>query len=117
MKLERLESMCKKRALQAACPEGRLMDDLLKHHPEGVALKFRRVQFDVHESLKDRLESVCGLLDFSQREFLEAALLDSLDRAERTFFDTYHEATGCDFADDHGVSQDVILSVDEVRPC
>ena len=113
----RIENMCKMRALQAAYPGGRLMDMLLNDPDASKDLKLKRVQFDVHESLKDRLESVCGLLNFSQREFMEAVLLDALELAERTFFDVYHEATGVDFGDDHAVPKNIVLRIDEVQPC
>lgn len=105
--------MVKMRALQAAFPGGSLIDAVLAEN-EGSVPCIKRVQFDVHESLKDRLDTLCGLLSFSRREFMEAALIDALDLADRTFFGTYQDVTGVDFAEAREGTKRVMLTGVEV---
>ena len=60
-------------------------------------LKLKRLQFDCPPSLYEKVENICSLLDCSKREFLEMAVRDSLEKAERTFHSTYAETAGHDF--------------------
>lgn len=45
--------------------------------------QFRNVCAKLHPELIDRLESTIGLLGMTKRDFIELALLDALDRAEK----------------------------------
>lgn len=47
------------------------------------AAQFRNVCAKLHPELIDRLESTIGLLGMTKRDFIELALLDALDRAEK----------------------------------
>jgi len=51
-------------------------------------LKLKRIQFDAVASLAEELESVCGLLDCSKRQFLEGAVWEALDKAKTAYFET-----------------------------
>lgn len=68
------------------------------HGGEKVGLK--RIQFEAHPVLSDRLDSVCNMLDVSKREFLEAAVIDAIDRAQDGFGSIYRQATGREFGED-----------------
>lgn len=37
----------------------------------------------IHKSLFDQLESTCGLLEISKRKFIEMALIEMLERADK----------------------------------
>ncbi len=45
--------------------------------------QFRNVCAKLHPELIDRLESTIGLLGMTKRDFIELALVDALDRAEK----------------------------------
>ncbi len=96
-----LENLAKLRAMEQAylsSGAGRLVDMVLDDpdmRPKGM----KRVQFDTSSVLKERLEGLCGLLNVSQREFLETALVDALDLAETTYFKTFRDVAGFDFGD------------------
>lgn len=62
-------------------------------------LGLKRVQFETVPQLYERLESVCGLLDVSKREFLESALIDAIQAAEDKFHAVFVEATGREFGE------------------
>jgi hypothetical protein len=47
----------------------------------------RNVCAKLHPDLVDRLDTVLGLLGMSKREFIQIALIDALDRAEKTLDD------------------------------
>lgn len=51
------------------------------------AAKFRNVCAKLHPDLVDRLEVVISLLGMSKRDFIEIALIDALDRSEKTLDD------------------------------
>lgn len=59
----------------------------------------KRVQFETFSHLVDRLEAVCSVLGISKREFLERALVDSLDVTWSTFSQTYQTLTGEPYGD------------------
>jgi hypothetical protein len=49
--------------------------------------RFRNVCAKMHPDLVDRLDSVISLLGVSKRDFIEIALIDALDRSEKTLHD------------------------------
>ena len=57
-------------------------------------LKLKRIQFDAFFELYDRLVKIAGLLEVTQREFLETALVDALNAAEATYAKTFADLTG-----------------------
>jgi hypothetical protein len=71
-----------------------LLDSVL--HEDGAAEKLgmKRIQFEAHPNLANHLDDVCRTLDVSKREFLEAALIDAISKAEAEFGDVYRQATG-----------------------
>lgn len=72
------------------------LDYLLKENaPEHFGLK--RIQFETWPGLVDELEEVCMLFDISKREFLEAAVVDSINRAHEKFNAVFTEVTGTEF--------------------
>lgn len=62
-------------------------------------LGLKRIQFETHPSLADHLDDVCRTFDVSRREFLEAALVDAIAKAEAQFGEVYRQATGHDFGE------------------
>lgn len=76
--------------------------DLLDHFiavGEGEKMGLKRIQFESHPSLAERLEQVCNMLNVSKREFLEAAVIDAINRATDGFETIYKEATGREFGE------------------
>lgn len=69
---------------------------LQQHPPEHFGLK--RIQFETWPWMVDSLEEVCTLFAVSKREFLEAAVLDAINRAHQKFNSVYTEVTGEEFA-------------------
>lgn len=65
-------------------------------------VKLKRVQFDTSYELSAKLDEVADLLNVSRREFLEAALVEAIQRAEAAFHETYEEVTGAAFGDEEG---------------
>jgi hypothetical protein len=51
-------------------------------------MQLKRIQFDAAAGLADELDSVCGLLDCSKRQFLEGAVWEALDKAKTAYFQT-----------------------------
>ena len=53
--------------------------------PDAVldAAQFRNVCAKLHPELIDRLDEIIGLLDMSKRDFIELALIEALNRAEK----------------------------------
>jgi hypothetical protein len=67
---------------------GVLLENLIE---EGAPdLPLRQMCAKVSAELYSRLENICGALDMSKREFIEAAVSDALDRA----VDHIHKAGG-----------------------
>lgn len=62
-------------------------------------LSLKRLQFDTHQQLYSRVESVCSLLDCSKREFLEMAVWEACEKAEKVFGAAYKEAAGHEFGE------------------
>jgi hypothetical protein len=60
-------------------------------------LKLKRLQFDCAPSFYEEVEKVCALLDCSKREFMEMAVRDSIEKAQRTFHNIYAETAGHEF--------------------
>lgn len=62
-----------------------LLDHSLKLMPpeELERMKMRNVCALISVPLFDRLESMCGLLSISKREFIELALIEALDAADK----------------------------------
>lgn len=65
--------------LKASWPDGKLIDHMIE---QGSAPELRQMCAKVSPVLHDRLEQLTSLLDMSKREFIEAAVIDALDRAE-----------------------------------
>ena len=85
------------KALEYTRSSPELLDAALRD-PESVKqFNLKRIQFEAHSSLVERLESSCSILRVSKREFLEAALLDALGRADEKFDAVFLEATGQTF--------------------
>ena len=92
MKLQHFAQM---RALESAYVSTNqgFVDHLLgKDEKEGGTLRqdlrLKRIQFDAAEGLAEELDSVCGLLDVSKRQFLEGAVWEGLERAKAAYFET-----------------------------
>ena len=66
--------------LKASCDHGHLMDALLEQSPDMPEL--RQMCAKVSIQLHDRLDQMVSLLNMSKREFIEAAVIDALDRAD-----------------------------------
>lgn len=62
----------------------KLIDGLLEssEHPE-FKKKFKNVCAMLSEPLVNRLESTLGILSISKREFIEMALIEALDKADK----------------------------------
>jgi hypothetical protein len=97
-----IETFSQMKALVQASTEGN--QHLIDHFLEGeqgdelrAELKLKRIQFDTHAGLADRLEQVCNLLDCSKRVFLEMAVIEAVQKASDIYFKTYKEETGSDF--------------------
>lgn len=45
------------------------------------AIKIKNVCAKLSEQLSDEIDSVCGMLDIRKRRFIEAALMEALDKA------------------------------------
>jgi hypothetical protein len=59
-----------------------LLDRVMAENSEaGTDFPVRKIQFDVTNSLFQRLESAASILNMTKREFLEAALIEGLDKA------------------------------------
>lgn len=54
---------------------------------EAEKVKMRNVCALIPVELFDRLEQICGFLNFSKREFIEASLIEALDRANQIIED------------------------------
>lgn len=77
-----------------------VLDHFLRADPSAAEqLGLKRIQFETHPVLAERLDEVCGLLEVSKREFLEAALVDAVTRAESRFLEVFRESTGRDFGE------------------
>jgi hypothetical protein len=63
----------------------------------------KRLQFDCLPQLYTEVESICGLLECSKREFLEMAVREAIDQAQNTFMQAFKEAHGQEFTDVYGV--------------
>lgn len=59
-------------------------------------LKLKRIQFDSSAQLSEKLENVCSLLDCSKRVFLEMAVWEAIEAAEKQYGQSFEEAYGCD---------------------
>lgn len=51
-------------------------------------IKMRNVCALIPNALFDRLESTCGLLDISKREFIQSAIQEALDLADKVMDET-----------------------------
>lgn len=60
---------------------GRIIDSILD---QGEVPGIRQLCAKVPQQIHDRLDTVTNILDMSKREFVEAALVDALERAEQT---------------------------------
>lgn len=77
-----------------------LMDHFLREEGAAEKMGLKRIQFETHPQLADRLEEVCSMLDVSKREFLESAVLDAMSKAEDRFGTIYKQATGREFGEE-----------------
>ena len=63
---------------------GRMIDHFAKQDPEELEkMKMRNVCALISVPLFDRLEQLCGVLSISKREFIEAALIEALNQADK----------------------------------
>jgi response regulator of citrate/malate metabolism len=106
-----IETFSQMKALVQASTEGN--QHLIDHFLEGeqgdelrAELKLKRIQFDTHAGLADKLEEVCNLLDCSKRVFLEMAVIEAVQKAMDTFFKTYKAEAGCEFGTRVGIDSD-----------
>ena len=106
-----IESFSQMKALLHASTEGN--QHLIDHFLEGeqgdeirAELKLKRIQFDTHAGIADKLDQVCNLLDCSKRVFLEMAVIEAIEKANSSFFKTYELETGCEFGTRVGIDSD-----------
>jgi hypothetical protein len=97
-----IETFAKMRALQEASTSGN--QHLIDHFLDGeqgdelrAELKLKRIQFDTNAGLCDKLEQTCNLLDCSKRVFLEMAVIEAIQKAEKTFMETYESEMGQEY--------------------
>lgn len=99
MNIEKFSQM--KALLQASTEGNQLLIDHFLSGDQGdqlrAELKLKRIQFDTHAGIADKLDEVCNLLDCSKRVFLEMAVIEALEKASDMFFKTYKDETGADF--------------------
>jgi len=62
-----------------------LLEHLMAQNPEEAekSLQLKNVCAKISTQLADRLDGLCGLLDISKRRFIEAAIINALDEAQR----------------------------------
>ena len=62
-----------------------ILEHLMAQNPEEAekSLQLKNVCAKISVQLADRLDGVCGLLDISKRRFIEAAIINALDEADR----------------------------------
>ena len=97
-----VENIAKMRAMEEVYKSGnpRLVDmQMAAGYEPDSGIKLKRIQFDTTFELSEELDRVTDLLGMSRREFLEAALIDALDRARSAFLSTYKEVAGGEFAE------------------
>lgn len=78
-----------------------LLDHFLRQDGAAEKLGLKRIQFETHPELADHLDDICRTLDVSKREFMEAALVDAIAKAESQFGDVYRQATGRSYGEEH----------------
>lgn len=61
----------------------RILDHLLENAGEIEKMKMKNVCALISVQLFVRLENTCGFLSMSKREFIESALIEALDRADK----------------------------------
>lgn len=67
---------------------GAMIEQLAKQDPAQIEkMKMRNVCALIAVPLFDRLEELCGVLSISKREFIESALIEALDQADRIIED------------------------------
>lgn len=99
MGMSNIETLATFKALESArLTNNTDLANMVLGTPDGEKY-FKRVQFETHPAFIERLDSVCGLLDVSKREFLEAAVSDAMDRAQLQFETVFKEATGQEFGE------------------
>lgn len=106
-----IATFARMKALLQASTEGN--QHLIDHFLEGeqgdqlrAELKLKRIQFDTHAGLADKLEQVCNLLDCSKRVFLEMAVIEAVQKAIDTFHKTYEDETGTEFGTRIGIDSE-----------
>lgn len=63
---------------------GLLLDQMVQQDPSVIEkMKMRNVCALISVPLFDRLEGMCGLLSLSKREFIEEALIEALNQADK----------------------------------
>lgn len=65
--------------LKAGMADGKLIDHIIE---AGDVPALRQMCAKITPQLHDRLDQMTNLLDMSKREFVEAALIDALNRAD-----------------------------------
>ena len=101
MMMSKIETLATYKALEQSrlSRNVEFTDHLLGAEGAGEKMGLRRIQFEAHPILSDRLETVCNMLNVSKREFLEAAVIDAIDSAEEGFGTIYKQATGHEFGE------------------
>ena len=105
-----LENFAKMRGLQSAHTSSNsdLLDVFMQGESgEKIKSEFltKRLQFDCHPDLYQRVEEMCDLLECSKRMFLEMAVCDALNKAGDIFMASFKEGSGRDFFDVYGTDK------------
>lgn len=73
--------------LRQASTGGFLLEEAVKQNPD----RFRNLQAAVSVELFDAVENVCGMLSLTKRQFIEAAVIDAVNKAETAIRDVGDE--------------------------
>lgn len=78
------ESLIRFKTLQEVYTRGNrgFTDHLLKQPGAAEQAGLKKLQFDVSEQLFNNVEAVCSMLSMSKREFLEAATIEAIQKAQ-----------------------------------
>lgn len=77
-----------------------ILEHLVEKDGEAIdKLQLKNVCAKVSQQLADRLDNMCGVLDLSKRRFIEAAIINALDEADRVaaevkMFEHFEEQEG-----------------------
>lgn len=71
----------KLKALQTGYGNSRLVEHAIDQAETGAEL--RQMCAKVSKEMYERLDTICGLLDMSKRQFIEIAVAEALEKAEQ----------------------------------